>query len=188
MKNEFLDKIQLNPIIAAVKDLTKLDSALDSPCEIIFLLTGDIFNLKEIVYRAKSKNKTIFIHLDLIDGFSRNVTALKYINEHIKPDGVISTKSTLIKAAKDMDMFTIQRFFIIDSLSLNNVIAAMRAPHIDAIEILPGIMGKITQTLHQQTKKPIITGGLIKDKEDVIQSIKSGAIGISTTEKQIWFM
>lgn len=188
MKNEFLDKMQISPIIAAVKDINKLDSAIESPCEIIFLLTGDIFNLKEIVNRVKSNGKSIFIHVDLIDGFSKNVTALKYINEHIKPDGIISTKATLIKAAKDMNMFAIQRFFILDSLSLNNAIEAMRTLHPDAVEILPGIMGKITHTLHQQTKKPIITGGLIKDKEDVIESIKSGAIGISTTDEKIWYM
>lgn len=188
MRNPFLDKIQINPIIAAVKDLNKLDNAIASPCEIIFLLTGDIFNLKEIVERVKSKDKNIFIHVDLIDGFSKNVTALKYINEYIMPDGIISTKSTLIKNAKDMNIFAIQRFFILDSLSLDNAIETMRTLHPDAVEILPGIMSKITHTLYQHTKKPIITGGLIKDKEDVIGSIKSGAMGISTTEEKIWYM
>ncbi|MCY6355950.1 glycerol-3-phosphate responsive antiterminator [Clostridium sp. ZS2-4] len=188
LKNEFFDRIQISPIIAAVKDLDKLDSAIESPCEIIFLLKGDIFNLREIVNKVKNQGKSIFIHIDLIDGFSKNVTALKYIHEHIKPDGIISTKATLIKAAKEMKMFAIQRFFILDSLSLNNAVEAMRTLHPDAVEILPGIMGKITETLHHQTRKPIITGGLIKDKEDVIESIKSGAIGISTTDEKIWYM
>nr|WP_272509039.1 glycerol-3-phosphate responsive antiterminator [Clostridium ganghwense] len=188
MKSEFFDKMQISPIIAAVKDLNKLDSAIESPCEILFLLTGDIFNLKEIVNKVKANGKSIYIHVDLIDGFSKNVTALKYIKENIQPDGIISTKATLIKAAKDMDMFAIQRFFLLDSLSLNNAIHAMKTIHPDAVEILPGIMGKVINTLHKQTKKPIIAGGLIKDKEDVIESIKSGAIGISTTDEKIWEM
>ncbi|WMJ80559.1 glycerol-3-phosphate responsive antiterminator [Clostridium sp. MB40-C1] len=188
MKKAFFDRIQINPIIAAVKDISKLDKAIESPCEIVFLLTGDIFNLKEIVSKVKSNGKCIFIHIDLIDGFSRNVTALKYIHENIKPDGIISTKSTLIKAAKDMDMFAIQRFFIIDSLSLNNAIESLKTIRPDAAEILPGIMGKITYTINKQTNRPVIAGGLIKDKEDVIQSIKAGAIGISTTDEKIWEM
>ncbi|MCY6960156.1 glycerol-3-phosphate responsive antiterminator [Clostridium brassicae] len=188
LKKAFFDRIQINPIIAAVKDISKLDKAIASPCEIVFLLTGDIFNLKEIVSKVKSKGKCIFIHIDLIDGFSRNVTALKYIHENIKPDGIISTKSTLIKAAKDMNMFAIQRFFIIDSLSLNNAIESLKTIRPDAAEILPGIMGKITYTINKQTNRPVIAGGLIKDKEDVIQSIKAGAIGISTTDEKIWEM
>lgn len=188
MRSTFFDRIQINPIIAAVSDLHKLDKALDSPCEIIFLLTGNIFNLKEIVDKAKSKGKCIFIHIDLIDGFSRNVTALRYINEHIKPDGIISTKATLIKAAKEMHMFAIQRFFIIDSLSLNNAIDSLKSLRPDAAEILPGVMGKITSTINNQSNRPIIAGGLIKDKEDVISSLKAGAIGISTTDEKIWDM
>jgi glycerol uptake operon antiterminator len=178
----------MSPIIAAVKDLSKLDSAIESPCEIIFLLTGDIFDLEKSVKKVKDKDKKVFIHVDLIDGFSRNVTALKYIHKVIKPDGIISTKTTLIKAAKDMNMLAIQRFFIIDSLSLNNAIESMKNIHPDAVEILPGIMGKITTQLYENTRKNIIAGGLISDKQDVIQALKAGAIGVSTTEEKIWYL
>jgi glycerol uptake operon antiterminator len=188
LKNEFLQKVQMSPIIAAVKDLSKLDSAIESPCEIIFLLTGDIFDLEKSVKKVKDKDKKVFIHVDLIDGFSRNVTALKYIYKVIKPDGIISTKATLIKAAKDMNMFAIQRFFIIDSLSLNNAIESMKNIHPDAVEILPGIMGKIITQLYESTRKNIIAGGLISDKQDVIQALKAGAIGVSTTEEKIWYL
>lgn len=36
MRNQFYDKLSINPIIAAVKDLDKLDRAIKSPCEVIF--------------------------------------------------------------------------------------------------------------------------------------------------------
>ena len=69
MKEAFVKRLKSNPVIAAVKDLDKLDSALDSKCEIIFLLSGNIFNLEQIVQKVKSRGKMIFIHVDLIDGF-----------------------------------------------------------------------------------------------------------------------
>ena len=61
MKELFTEKMKNNPIIAGVKDEKNLDDALSSDCEIIFLLCGSIFNLKEIVGKAKEKNKMIFI-------------------------------------------------------------------------------------------------------------------------------
>ncbi len=81
-------EIEINPVIAAVNDLERLDEALDSPCENIFLLTGNIFNLKEIAYRVKSKNKGLYIQVDLIDGFSKDTWGgLEYIIKIFIPMG-----------------------------------------------------------------------------------------------------
>ena len=49
MKNILAEKMKKSPIIAGVKDLSTLDDALNSSCDVIFLLSGSIFNLKEIV-------------------------------------------------------------------------------------------------------------------------------------------
>ncbi|KPU27340.1 antiterminator [Caloranaerobacter sp. TR13] len=188
MENVFFTKVLRNPIIAAVNTIEKLDMAIDSPCEVIFLLTGDIFNLKKIVDKVRSKEMSIYIHLDLMEGFSKDIVALKYINENIKPDGIITTKSNLIKFAKNLGIFTIQRLFILDSLSLETGIRSVLSTKPDAVEILPGIMPKITREIHRQTRLPIITGGLIKEKEDVIKSLNAGAVGVSTSKEEIWYM
>ena len=62
MKEIFAEKMKNNPIIAGVKDEKNLEDALNSDCEIIFLLCGSIFNLKDIVKQVRDKNKMIFIH------------------------------------------------------------------------------------------------------------------------------
>ncbi|MGV8981374.1 glycerol-3-phosphate responsive antiterminator [Clostridium sp.] len=188
IENEFYNRIRENPVIAAVNDLEKLEKAIKSPCEIIFLLTGNIFNLQELVNNVKASGKSVFVHLDLIEGFSRNACALKYINEIIKPNGIITTKSSLIRSAKEMGLFSIQRLFMLDALSLESGISSIRTIRPDAVEILPGIMPRVTKTISTEVNIPIITGGLISDKEDVIASIKAGAIGISTSKEEIWYM
>lgn len=188
MGSEFYKRVHENPIISAISNLDKLDLALKSPCEIIFLLNGDIFNLKNTVSRVKENNKLIFIHLDLMEGFSKDVIALKYISKNIKPDGIITTKSNLIRIAKDMNIFAIQRLFLLDSLSLETGIKSVKATRPDAVEILPGIMHKTTKHVTSNTKIPVITGGLIKDKEDVLLSIKAGAVAISSSNEKVWYM
>lgn len=188
MGNKFYNKIQASPIVAAVKNMEKLDLAIQSPCEIMFLLTGSIFNLKSIVNRVKESDMYIYIHIDLMEGFSKDGVALKYINENIKPDGIITTKSNLVKIAKDLNIFAIQRLFILDSLSLETGIKSIHSTKPDAIEILPGVMPKIIKNIHQETRIPMIAGGLIKDKEDVIESLRAGAMGISTTREEVWYL
>ena len=188
MKNEFYHRLQINPIIAAIKDSNQLENAIKSPCEVIFILTSDIFNIKSYIERVRNSGKLSYVHVDLIDGFSRDALALQYIHDNIKPDGIITTKTTLVKASKNINMFVIQRLFMLDHLSLETGISSIEDMHPNAVEILPGIMPKITKKIVGETKVPIITGGLIMDKEDVMQSLKAGATAISTSCEEVWYM
>lgn len=184
----FFDRISQNPIIAAVNNLDKLDAALDSPCEIIFILTGNIFNLKEISHRVRSKNKGLYILIDSIDGFSKDTWGLEYIIKNIYPDGVITAKSNLVRLSKDMGVFTIQRLYISDSNSLEDAIASIKKIRPNAIEILPGIMPKIIKSFIKETKISVIASGLITDKIDLDSSMAAGASAISTSNKDVWYI
>ena len=186
MSNFLAEKMKKNPIIAGVKDIEKFDDAVNSDCDIIFLLCGSIFNIKGFVKKAKEKNKVIFIHVDLLDGFSKDAVALKYIYDEIKPDGIISTKNSQLKAAKSLGFMTVQRIFIIDSLSINTAIKASQMINPDAIEILPGIMPKITKKMSDELDVPVIVGGLISDKDEIENALRSGALGVSTSAKELW--
>ena len=89
MEQKLYDKLARSPVIAAVKDTNALEAALASPSEIIFLLCGNIFNLQEIVERANRCGKDIYVHVDLIEGFSRDAVSLRYIAEKVHPTGII---------------------------------------------------------------------------------------------------
>ncbi|GMQ57286.1 glycerol-3-phosphate responsive antiterminator [Vallitalea sediminicola] len=186
--NSFHNQTEMNPIIAAVNHLDKLDLAIKSPCKVIFLLTGSIFNLKEIVQKVKDNNMDIYIHFDLLQGFAKDSIALDYISKEIKPDGIITTKSNLIKKAKNLNLWAIQRLFIFDSKSLETGINSVNLTKPDTIEILPGAIPKIINEIYDRTKIPLIAGGLIRNKEDVIECLKAGAEGISASTEEIWYM
>lgn len=186
MKQHFYQLIQQNPIIAAVSDPDKLESAIQSPADMVFLLGGTIFNLEEMVKRVKDAEMEAYVHLDLLEGFSRDATAMRFIGERVKPQGIITTKSGLVRIARTMDIFVIQRIFILDSLSLETAVKSIRSNKPDAVEILPGIMPKIIAKIRQETQATVIAGGLINDKEDVIESLKAGASAVSTSNEAIW--
>ena len=122
----------------------------------------------------------IFIHVDLIDGFSKDATALRYIHEQIAPDGIISTKNNQLKVAKELGMLTVQRLFIIDSLSIQTTVKTSALIKPDAIEIMPGIMPKITKKLSEVIEVPV------SEKEDIEKALESGALGVSTSCRDLW--
>lgn len=181
--NTFID----NPIIAAVSNEEKLKKSLYSPCKIIFLLFGDIFNLEEYVATLQKHDKIVFVHFDLIKGFSIDSYSLKYVYKNIKPDGIITTKSTIVKKAKALNFFVIQRLFILDSLSVDSGIHSVQTVHPNAIEIMPGTLPKITKKISQIFNIPVITGGLINEKKEIIDSLGSGSTCISTSCEDLWY-
>ncbi len=182
----FIECLGTNPVIAAVNELNKLDKAIRSKSKIVFFLIGNIFNLKEMINKVKESGKLVFVHFDLMEGFSKDTMGLKYIIKEIKPDGIISTKSHVVKYSKEKDMFTIQRIFLLDSLNLESGINSIKSNDSDAVEILPGIIPRAVEIVVKKTQKPVITGGLIREKEDITNSLKAGAVGISTSRVELW--
>jgi len=181
--------LEKNPIIASVKTQAMIDKAIASPVEVIFMLSGNICELNEAVAKVRDAGKKLALHIDLIEGMGKDYYALKYLSERVKPDGIITTKSNLAKYAREFGMFTIQRMFMLDSMCFDNALkyAANTGPRADAIEVLPGVIPSIIKKLSAMTNCPIIAGGLIRDKNDTIQSLKAGAVGISTSCEALWF-
>ncbi len=186
MKENMLNSLEETPIIAAVKNEEELQRAIDSNCNVVFVLFGDICNIAINVEKIKKASKIAIIHIDLIEGLEKKPIALEFIKKNTVADGVISTKPNLIKVAKDLDFITVQRFFLIDSIALKNIKKHIELGVADFIEILPGVMPKIIKNLAGEIKVPLIVGGLVSDKDDVIKALGAGAIAVSTTLDTIW--
>ncbi len=184
--HKIIESIEANPVIAAVRRIEDMEDAIKSEVSAIFLLHGEIFTLKEVVERVKESGKSIFLHMDFIDGLGKDNRAIDYIAQVIQPDGIISTRTSQIKYAVEIGLFSIQRFFLVDSLSYETVIKTVNNVQPHMIEIMPGLMTGILKKISQQLHVPLIAGGLIETKGEVIEILKSGAIGASTGKKELW--
>ena len=187
-KRKFRVILEDCPVIAAVKDETGLKECLYSESQIIFLLFGDICSVGRYVEIAKSAGKMVFVHMDLINGLGNKEVAVDFIREHTGVDGIISTKPQLVKRAKELGLFGILRIFVIDSMAFGNIEKQCASLVPDAVEILPGLMPKIIKKLCSTVNVPIIAGGLISEKEEVMNALNAGAVAISVTNQRVWFM
>ena len=110
---KIMDCLECNPVIAAVQQ-DGLAGALCSPVQIIFHLGADLLSVADEIQKAHALGKYIFIHLDLAEGIGKDRTGVSFLAQ-CGADGVISTKSQLIRYAKEQGLVTVQRFFALDS-------------------------------------------------------------------------
>lgn len=173
-------------VIASVNEKQHLELAATSNANIVFLLTGNLITTKKYLDLLKKHNKTTFVHVDFIDGLSNTKSAIEYIANVWQPKGIITTKSNLIKFAKEEGLLTIQRIFLIDGNAMRKGIEIAHSSKPDAIEVLPGIMPSIIDNLTKLTHLPIIAGGLISEKQQIIDGLEAGALAMSAGDPKLW--
>ena len=179
------DMIMKNPLIAAARP-ENLNKAIESQVSAVILMEGKLNYLVQEEFKKNKDKKPIFIHLDLLKGLSSDVEGIKFIKEYIKPAGIVSTKSTVLNAAKKRGLMTIQRIFLIDGKSLKNSISSIIENDPDMVEVMPALCGEVVKKLKREVNKPIILGGLIDKEEQIIDGLKSGANAISFSKEELW--
>ncbi len=180
----FMDALQESPVIAALKNDEGLERALQSDCTTIFFLYGTILNIASLAQRAKDAGKLVFIHADLIEGMTAKDICADFIAQNTAADGIISTRPNIIRHAKGLGLLTVQRFFLLDSLSFENVLR--QSSNADAIDLLPGTQPRVLERMSHCVSQPIIASGLLQDKQDILAALTAGAQAVSTTCEALW--
>lgn len=93
-----MELLETSPVIAAVKSEDGLKAALESDCQVIFLLFGSICDVDQLVDRIKEKDRTAIVHVDFIAGLNTKEVAVEFIRKNTRADGIISTKAPLVMA------------------------------------------------------------------------------------------
>ena len=174
-----------SPVIAAVRTKDELTQAFSSDVEVIFYLTADIMTLRNEVNAAHSAGKKLFVHLDLAEGIGKDRCGLIYA-KNLGVDGIISTRVNIIKMARELGLVTVQRFFIVDSRSIDTTVESIKVSRPDMIEIMPGVVSKIISRICTKVDMPVIAGGLIEEKSEIIAALKHGAAAVSTGKHKLW--
>lgn len=177
-----------SPVIAAVKDDAGLDAALQSECGAVFLLYGSAAGVCTQVDKVRAAGKLAIVHIDLIDGLSGREAAVDALEALCHPDGLISTKPAVIRRARHLGLVTVQRAFLLDSMSVENLSAQLAVGKPDFLEVLPGIMPRIIARITASTDTPVIAGGLIQYKDEVMAAMGAGAAAVSTSSPAVWAM
>ena len=186
--NRFAELLAERRLIASVKEPKQIEQAIARRGSLsgVFLLTGHIGTAKGYVDEFHRHGLPVFLHLEKIGGISTDVYGLDYIAKSIKPTGVITTKTSVVRTASRLGLVTVQRFFLVDSDGLANIAKSLEAAEPDVIELMPARMPELIGRVRTMTDRPIIAGGFVCEPNHVADCLSGGAAAVSTSRCALW--
>jgi len=184
-KAELIRCLEQNPVIAAIGDDKWMD-ALAAPVQVMFYLSANLLTVTERIRQAHEAGRYVLVHLDLAEGIGRDRAGLLYLAQ-AGADGIISTRAQMIQIAKELGLVTVQRFFLLDSKGIESIDEMLKhtSPHL--IELMPGVICKSIRRFGNGSI-PVIAGGLIETKAEVLDALGCGATAVSTGRKDLWYL
>lgn len=184
----FFKRLATHRMIASIKEPKQIELALSLRNQLsgVFLLTGHIGVIKGYVDLFKNHDVPVFLHLEKIGGLCTDPYGLDYLAKVIKPTGIITTKTNVVKVAKQMGLFTIQRFFLVDTEGLENISKSLRQFEPDIIEVMPARIPEMIGEIKKFTSLPIITGGLLFERSHTMECLRHGATAVSSSKSELW--
>lgn len=186
MKHPIITLLETNPVIATLKELESARHPALEGIRVAFIMGGDILSMGSIVDELHARGKKAFIHIDRVEGLARDAAGVKYAASQWKPDGIITTQTSLVKTAQEQGLCTIQRLFMLDSASLASGLQLIAQSKPDLIELLPGIVPKAITFFKQKSDRPIISGGMVTEKQEILSALAAGALAVSTSNTGLW--
>ncbi|UUZ86419.1 glycerol-3-phosphate responsive antiterminator [Paenibacillus sp. P26] len=184
----FFERLNTYRMVASIKEPKQIETALSLRSQLsgVFLLTGHIGVIHGYVDLFKRHQVPVFLHLEKIGGLSTDSYGLDYLTKAIKPTGIITTKTNVVKVAQKMGLFTIQRFFLVDTEGLENISKSLAQIQPDIIEVMPARIPEMIREIRKFTSLPIITGGLLLEPTHIVECLIQGATAVSTSKTELW--
>ena len=175
------------PIIPSVRHVEHLDQAITAHGKIVYLLTGDLENCQEMIQKILAADKLPIVNLDLLNGFSRDKYAVNYL-KHCGARGIISTHLDPLRHAHSIDLYAIQRTFLLDSGAKNTITNQLKNSPVDALEVLPApVAPKLLESVRAiSTDIPVVGGGLIWTMKEAEDLLAQGLDAVSISNPQMW--
>ncbi len=178
--------LQDQKIIPAISNHQDLRKFLTLPLTYGILMNFQLAQLPELVKLMKDNQKKVLIHSELIRGLSSDEYGAIYLIQTLNVDGIISSKPKVIDVCKKRKVIGIFRFFLKDSISLNQSLEMAKKMEPEYLEVLPATGTDILQEIMQRTSSKVLMGGLIKSKEQIAKCLNAGAVAVTTSNTNFW--
>ncbi len=182
-----LDAFARVPIAAVISRAEELPRALASQVPAVFFLRPPAFHLGPLVWAVQARGKMAFVHIDLIAGLGKDRAGIAFLAREIGVNGIITSHSALVAAAKAERVIAIQRLLLYDDLALPSALAALDHARPDIVEVLPGVIFPlVVDRIRARVPLPIIVGGFVTEPEQRNVVLERGALAISTGTTSLW--
>ncbi|MBW4258480.1 glycerol-3-phosphate responsive antiterminator [Methanobacterium sp. YSL] len=173
-------------IIPAISSHADLRKFLLTDLTYGILMNFQLAQLPDLVAEMRNKQKKILIHSELIKGLSSDEFGAIYLIQTLKVDGIISSKPKVIEVCKKRNVIGILRFFLKDSISLQQSLDVATKANPDYLEVLPALCTDLIPEIKTQIRCDILMGGLIRSKDQIATCLLAGAVAVTTSNPDYW--
>lgn len=184
----FREMLQATKIVPAVKHIDDLAEVVRIPwVSVIFLLGGDINTLTSALRHGLDyPNKYVLADIDFIEGIGKDAAGVRFLKS-VGLKGIISVKPQLLNYARENNLLTVQRLFLVDSEAIRTGLKVIKKVTPDAIEILPATVPKfVVEEFRGVTNLSILGGGLLRTQEDVQAALGNGFTAVTASRRNLW--
>lgn len=179
--------LEQTPVIPSVRSPEHVTQAARAHGKIVYLLCGDPESLPHMSAIINNEGKTPIVNVDLVQGLSRDASAVTYL-AHNGIRGIISIHPEPLRTARTLEMYTIERTFLLDTAALQTALRSIDRVQQDAVEVLPAVVAPhlIHQLSHIRPDMPVIAGGLITTFREIVDLRREGVISVSVSNPAFW--
>lgn len=185
--SDFVARLADAPCCAAIVDGARLEAALASRAQVVFVLRGNGLELNTLVQRVHDAGKLIAVHLDLVDGLKADHWGVSWL-ARTGVDAVITSHGQLASVIRNEGATAIHRLLLSRREHLDTAVAALARSRPDIVEILPGVILPAITKLLPPLQIPMLAGGFIRTPFDARAALGAGAIGVTTSSEALWDM
>lgn len=188
MLKVFQERLEKHQLIAAIKEPKALEKAIKYKHNLsaVILMTGNILTVHQYVKLLHDEGLPVILHVEKIGGLQLDQAGIDFLYNIVKPCAIVTTKSNVIKKAKQKKMFVIQRVFLIDTEVYCQLEQSVNDSAADMIEVMPCRAPDFIRKLSLVTDKPILTGGLLNTEKDAVEALQNGAAAVTTSNMELW--
>lgn len=183
--SEFVERIAGARCCAAITVDQKLDAAIASRADVLFILRGNGLDLAAAVGRIHDAGKLVAVHLDLIAGLRADRTGVGWLAKS-GADAIISSHGQLMAAIKQEGAVAIQRLLLVRQSQMHAAVAAISRSRPDIVEVLPGVILPDIVHLLPTFDLPLLAGGFIRTEVEARAAVAAGAVGVTTSWPPLW--
>ena len=181
----FLARLRHAPCCAATTSDAKIDAALASRVEIVFILRGNGLDLAPLVRRIHAAGKLVAVHLDLVEGIRADRSGIAWLGQS-GVDSIISSHGQLMAAIRHEGMTAIQRLLLVRQSLLGSALAAVERAAPDILEVLPGVILPSVLQFMPAFQIPLLGGGFVRTEAEASAILAAGAVGVTTSWEPLW--
>ncbi len=175
------------PVAAVIRHAEDLPRALASQVPAIFFVRAPAFHLGPLVWAVQARGKMAFVHIDLIAGLGKDRAGIAFLAREIGVNGIITSHSGLVAAAKAERVIAVQRLLLYDDLGLHPAMAAIEHARPDIVEVQPAVIFPlVADQIRARQPVPIIVGGFVTEPYQREAALQRGARAISTSKMSLW--